>query len=467
LPIRWRLTLFNALIIGAILLALGLSLFLLLREALISGVEDTTRSRALAAARALESGEDFLSDDVEQLTADGVFLVVRDGRGRVLDQTTTFSTQEEIHDPVWERALASGNPVGGTAELTSEEADYVYAVPVSPPAGPARVVEAGKSYDSVEDALEAFTTVLVVGGLLAFLLSVGGAYLLARAALSPVEAVVSSAREMTEGDLSRRLPVAHPRDEIGRLTMTINGLLARLEAAFARREEALSRQRRFAADASHELRTPLTSIAGYAQMLEEWGLRDPQTAREGVAAIRQESERMQRLVEGLLALTRGDEGAPLEIEDHDLAVVAEEVVQTARTAAGEKITLGHLPAKRPVNAPFDRNRIRQVASILLDNAVKYTPEGGKVTVTVRETNGWAELEVSDTGIGIPEDQLPLIFERFHRADPSRAAGGAGLGLSIARQVAEAHGGKIEVESTPGEGSTFRLLLPKKPPAARS
>jgi two-component system OmpR family sensor kinase len=468
LPIQWRLTLFNALSIGVILLALGLSLFLLLREALLSRVEDTTRSRAVAAARALESGEDPLSDDdVGQLTADGVFIIVRDDRGRVLDQTTNVSTKEKTSDNVWKRALASGNPVGGPAELSSEDPDYVYAVPVRPPDGPARVVEAGKSYDSVEDALEAFTTVLIVGGLLALLLSVGGAYLLARTALSPVEAVVSSAREMTEGDLSRRLPVAHPKDEIGRLTTTINGLLARLEAAFARREEALSRQRRFAADASHELRTPLTSIAGYAQMLEEWGLRDPQTAREGVAAIRQESERMQRLVEGLLALTRGDEGAPLEIKHHDLAAVAEETARTARTAAGEKITLRYLPAKQPVNAPFDRNRIRQVASILLDNAIKYTPEGGKVTVTVREKNGWAELEVSDTGVGIPEDQLPLIFERFHRVDPSRATGGIGLGLSIARQVAEAHGGKIEVESTPGEGSTFTLLLPKMLPAARS
>jgi two-component system, OmpR family, sensor kinase len=468
LPIRWRLTLFNALIIGAILLALGLSLFLLLREALLSGVEDTVRDRAVAAARALESGDVVLNaeDDAEQLTADGVFLVVRDARGRILNQTTNLSTNDETRDPVWERALASGNPVGGTAELSSEDPDYVYAVPVNPPAGSARVVEAGRSYDPVEDALEAFTTVLVLGGLLAFLLSVGGAYLLARAALSPVEAVVGSAREMTEGDLSRRLPVAHPKDEIGRLTTTINALLARLEAAFARREEALSRQRRFAADASHELRTPLTSIAGYARMLEEWGLQDPQTAREGVAAIKRESERMQRLVEGLLALTRGDEGAPLEIEEHDLAAVAEEAAQTARTAAGRKLAIEYLPTKRPVNAPFDRNRIRQATSILLDNAVKYTPEGGTVTVTVREENGWAELEVSDTGVGIAENQFPLIFERFYRADPARAADGAGLGLSIARQIAEAHGGRIEVESSRGESSTFTLLLPKKLPAAR-
>jgi two-component system, OmpR family, sensor kinase len=459
LPIRWRLTLFNALIIGAILLALGLSLFLLLRETLLSGVEGAVRSRAIAAARVLESGEKVLSDEenVGQLTADGVFLIVRDARGRVLDQTTSFSTHEETSDNIWKRVLASGNPAGGTAKLTSEDADYVYAVPVSPSSGPARVVEAGKSYDSVEDALEAFTTVLVLGGLLAFLLSVGGAYLLARAALSPVEAVVSSAREMREGDLSWRLPVSHPKDEIGRLTTTINELLARLEASFARREETLARQRRFAADASHELRTPITSIAGYAQMLEEWGLQDSQTAQEGVTAIRQESERMQRLVEGLLALTRGDEGAPLEIEEHDLAAIAEEA---ARTASGEKITLKYLPATQPVKASFDRDRIRQVASILLDNAVKYTPEGGEVTVAVRERDGWAELEVSDMGIGIPEDQLPLIFERFYRADPSRTAGGAGLGLSIARQLAEAHGGKIEVESAPVKGSTFTLLLPK-------
>ena len=465
MPIRWRLTLFNALIFGAILLALGLSLFLLLRGALLSGIEDTTRSRAVTAASALKSGENPLEDhdDARQLTADGVFLVVRDPGGKVLDQTTNLSLRTETRDPVWKRALTSGNAGGGTTQLSSGGPAYLYAVPFETPAGQARVVEAGKSYDSVEDTLGTFLTVLAVSGLLAFLLSAGGAYLLARAALSPVEAVVSSAREMTEGDLSRRLPVSHPKDEIGRLTTTINALLARLEAAFARREEALSRQRRFAADASHELRTPLTSIAGYAQILEEWGLRDPRTAREGVAAIRRESERMQRLVEALLALSRGDEGAPLEIEDHDLAAVAEEAAQTA---AGEKIAIEYLPAKRQVNAPFDRDRIRQVASILLDNAVKYTPKDGKATVTARERDGWAELEVSDTGVGIPEDQLPLVFERFHRVDPSRTAGGAGLGLSIARQIAEAHGGKIEVKSTPGEGSTFRLRLPKKLPDVR-
>jgi signal transduction histidine kinase len=370
------------------------------------------------------------------------------------------------------KALVDGKQV--SVGLSREEADSLKAqleeagAKVELPrtiTSSARVVEAGKPYPLIRRFVVDFAPVLAFVGLLAFALSVGGAYLLTQAALSPVEAVVSAAGQITEGDLSRRLPVANPKDEIGRLTTTINALLARLEAAFARREEALSRQRRFAADASHELRTPLTSIVGYAGMLDGWGMRNPQTAQEGLAAIRRESERMYRLVEALLALTRGDEGAPLNIEHHDLAVVAEDAAQTARTAAGERLAVRYLPAERPINAPFDQDRIRQVASILLDNALRYTPEGGKVTVATREKNGWVELEISDTGVGISEDELPLIFERFYRADPSRATGGAGLGLSIARQIAEAHGGKIEVKSTPGEGSTFRLLLPKEPSIA--
>jgi signal transduction histidine kinase len=266
---------------------------------------------------------------------------------------------------------------------------------------------------------------------------------------------------MGEGDLSKRLPVANPGDEVGRLATTINGLLSRLEAAFARREEALERQRRFAADASHELRTPLTAISGHARMLDEWALEeDPERAKRSVGAIRREAGRMRNLVESLLALTRGDEGAGLEVGRHDLAAVAEEAAQAARAAAEGKVSVEYVRPEHEVEATFDRDRVLQAASILLDNAVKATPEGGKVTVRVREEDGQAELKISDTGVGIPDDELPFIFERFYRADPSRTKGGAGLGLSIARQIAEAHGGTIKVSSKPGEGSTFTLLLPK-------
>ena len=172
---------------------------------------------------------------------------------------------------------------------------------------------------------------------------------------------------------------------------------------------------------------------------------------------------MRDLVESLLALSRGDEAAPMEVGRHDLALVAEEAALTAQASAKGKVSVEYIPPACELGATFDRGRVFQVASILLDNAVKYTPEGGSVAVKVVEGDGWATLEVSDTGIGISEDDLPLIFERFHRADAARTEGGAGLGLSIARQIAESHGGRIEAQSTPGKGSTFTLLLPRKGP----
>ena len=323
------------------------------------------------------------------------------------------------------------------------------------------MIEAGKSYESAKESVEVFRNVLAGGIIAAFLLSIGGAYFLARAALRPVDAVVSAAREMSEEDLARRLPVANQKDEIGRLATTINGLLSRLEAAFARREETLSRQRRFAADASHELRTPLTAISGHAWMLDEWAIEeDPKKAKQSVSAIRREARKMRGLVEELLALSRGDEGAPLDVGRYDLAEVAEEAVQAARAAANGKVAVEYAGPEYGVEATFDRGRVLQVAGILLDNAVKYTPEGGSVAVRAWDKDGRAALEVSDTGIGIPEDQLPLVFERFHRVDPSRTEEGAGLGLSIARQIAESHGGEIEARSVPGQGSTFILLIPK-------
>ena len=475
MPIRWRLTIFNALAIGAILVLLGLGLFFLLRESLFSGVQSTVRSRAGAAVQDLEVREvgdgapprvRLEEEAAEQFSLDGVFVIVRDRDGRVLYESVDLPAGAEDRDAVWREVLRTGEPASGTADLSREAQDYVYATPVGQEGDPPLVLEAGRSYDAVNEVLETIATALVAGIGCAFLLSIGGAYVLARTALRPDDAVVSAAREMTEGDLGRRLPVPNERDEIGRLATTINGLLARLQAAFARREEVLERQRRFAADASHELRTPLTSIRGHSRMLKGWGLQDPRAARKGVDAIDRESERMRDLVESLLALTRGDEGAPLDVGGHDLSAVAAEAVVAARAAAGGKVSVEYAPPDHRVEATFDRERVRQAASILLDNAVKYTPEGGRVEARVGERGERVFVEVSDTGVGSPEDQLPLVFERFHRVDPARttwqgpSAGGAGLGLSIARQVAEAHGGEVTVGSKVGEGSTFTLLLPR-------
>lgn len=458
LPIQWRLTLFNALAIGAILLVLGFALFFFLRGALLAGVENTARGRAVTAARTIRSGDALSQDDLERLTLDGVFVLIRDEQGKVVSKTVNLASRN--NDTIWRKALVSGRATGGTASLSTAAPDYVYAVPVRLPGGARRVVEAGKPYKTASATIKILATILATGILIALVVSTIGAYLLARAALSPVDRIVYSARRITESDLGDRLPVAHPKDKIGRLATTINDLLARLEAAFARREEALTRQKRFTADAGHELRTPLTSIGGYAQMLEEGGAEDPQIIQEGIAAIRRESERMRVLVESLLFLARGDEEAPLDLEAHDLRAIASEAVQTARPGAGGKILIECIVSEEEVTAIFDRARVLQVAFILLDNAVKYTPEGGRVEVTTRSFEDRVELEVTDTGVGITDEQLPHVFKRFYRGDPARTEGGAGLGLSIAWQIAEAHGGAMSVRSEVGEGSTFTLQLPK-------
>jgi signal transduction histidine kinase len=534
LPIRWRLTLLNAVMIGVILLTLAGSFAWLWYRQNVNQDVNTTKTQAKEAATALEDGEDLLGrdyDELRQATAGGdVVIVLRNAQGEVLGQEPKppekpdFKTGE-IDDTVWKdynvyairvkpdptfdvvlqsagdkkgqvikvvrtatdrkdlnslekvKALVDEAPKletkdatikGGLStdaanKLKDQLAGAGAKVELRPTiTSSARVVEGGKPYPSVRGILEDLALVLATVGLLGFVLLVGGAYLLTRAALSPVEAVLRAAGEMSEGDLSRRLPVANPKDEIGRLTTTINALLARLEVAFTRLEETLSRQRRFAADASHELRTPLTSISGHARMLDEWALEgDKETAHRSVGTIRKETGRMRGLIESLLTLSRGDEGAPMEVGRYDLGAVGKEVTETARAAADGRVSVEFVPIEHEVRATFDRERVMQVASILLDNAVKYTPEGGSVTVRVEEENGGVALAVSDTGVGIPEDQLPLIFERFHRADPSRSEGGAGLGLSIARQIAESHSGQIRAESTPGKGSTFTLLLPKR------
>ena len=498
MPVRWRLTVFNALVIGTILTLLGVSVFLLLRDALLSGVEYTVRDRAASVARTVEMGQSFSAGDIDRLTLEGVFVVVRDGEGRILARTVNTGPAGGPGEPFWHAAVESGEAVDGQAEVSPGERGYVYAVPVDPPdleslsrspylykalardkrasdpeSAPvfgeaaripfpveARVIEVGKSYEAAGETVSTFAVLLAAVIFIALLISAGCAYLLAHAALSPVERVVASARGITAGDLSKRVPVQHPKDEVGRLAATINDLLGRLEAAFARREEALAHQRRFVADASHQLRTPLTSIEGYARMLAEWGFDDPATAREGAATIHREARHMKKLVQDLLSLARGDEGAPLNPQVHNLDALA---ADASKLAANGKASIRHAPATEPVLASFDRDRIEQAVSILVENAVKYSPEGGEIVLNASQHNGTVKIEVSDAGMGIPSEHIPLIFERFYRSDAARPMRGAGLGLSIALQIAEAHGGTLAVESEVGKGSTFTLQLPKDGP----
>lgn len=267
----------------------------------------------------------------------------------------------------------------------------------------------------------------------------------------PLRIMTRQVRQIAKAeDLSVRVPSRGRRDEIGQLAAAFNGMMDRLQGVF-------DQQRRFVGDASHEMRTPLTAIIGNTELLDR-ELRPAGDAHAAVATIRREAGRMSRLVNDLLTLAELDFGPRLVKSAVELDTVLMEVCGQARYINEDvRVRLGDVA---PVIVQADPDRIRQLLLNLVDNAVKYTPAGGMVTLAVDEIPGGARISVSDTGIGIPKEDLTHIFERFYRADKARSGRpGAGLGLSICRWIVEAHAGTIRVESTVGVGTTFFVELP--------
>jgi two-component system OmpR family sensor kinase len=302
-------------------------------------------------------------------------------------------------------------------------------------------------------------------------------YLLVRRSLRPLRQVEATAAAITAGDLTERVPGTDPRTEVGSVATALNTMLAQVESSFSESERAKAeavtaevRMRRFLADASHELRTPLTSIRGWAELYRRGGTREPAAVERSMTRIEQEATRMGLLVEDMLLLARLDEHRPMARAPVDLLVLAADAVTDAAAVdPGRPVEL-----REPHDAVVvlgDEARLRQVVVNLVGNALVHTPEGTRVVVGVdaRPQDGdppatlqqWAVLEVADEGPGLSAEESERVFERFYRADParSRSRGGTGLGLSIVAAVVAAHGGRVDVESTPGAGSRFRVWLP--------
>jgi heavy metal sensor kinase len=268
--------------------------------------------------------------------------------------------------------------------------------------------------------------------------------------------VTRLARRISAEDLGQRLNLRSPDDEVGRLARTFDEMIARLDDAFRR-------QRQFTADASHELRTPLTAIKGQIDVALQ-RQRDPAAYRQVLQVVNEEVDRMIRLVGSLLTLARADAGQiPLAFEAVSLPdLVAGALEQVSPMASQRSVELQLVPSQA-VTLRADEDLLLQLLLNLLDNAIKYTPAGGQVTVGWNVGAGQVELWVRDTGIGIASEHLPHLFDRFYRVEKarSRAEGRVGLGLAISRWIAEAHGGSISVDSAPGEGSTFTIRLPTR------
>ena len=297
---------------------------------------------------------------------------------------------------------------------------------------------------------------------------------LIRSLLAPLEAMGETADVLSQSDLrpedleclirrldninvshlSSRVSLPQGSQELDGLTQSINAMLERIDQGY-------QAQARFVSDASHELRTPISVIQGYANLLNRWGKDNPAARQEAIDAIVQESDSMARLVEQLLFLVRGDNDTQVvHLEQVDLTLVADEVArETQLLDTGREISAQLEPM---VLVQADPRLVKQAYRILVDNAVKYTPEGGHIRLSLCQEGGTARLAVTDDGPGIPREELGKLFRRFYRADQSRnrQTGGTGLGLYIAHWIAQRHGGWIEVTSRPGVGSRFTLVLPE-------
>jgi two-component system, OmpR family, sensor kinase len=301
------------------------------------------------------------------------------------------------------------------------------------------------------------------------------AYTMVRTALRPLTKIEQTAAAIAGGDLSRRVDNDDPNTEVGRLGLALNTMLEQIETAFLARQasEATARRseekmRRFVADASHELRTPLTTIRGFAELHRQGAVTDPTEVSRLLNRIEDEAKRMGLLVDDLLLLARLDQQRPFEHSPVDLRVLATDAVEAARATAPDREIRLDLPTGEAdeLVVAGDEPRLRQVLSNLLDNALAYSPAEAPITVlggrTRRDGRDLTFVQVRDRGPGLIPEQAERVFERFYRTDRarSRAHGGTGLGLSIVAAITAAHGGSVELDTAPGEGATFRVLLPR-------
>jgi two-component system OmpR family sensor kinase len=458
LRIRTRIALLTAALIALVLAAGGLWLYVQLRDDLLDAVDSGLEIRADDLVRNAEPRTDVAGegtfDEPEEtfaqlLAADGTVLASSPGIG--------------------ERPLVSSDSLRHIEEgrffqtiFRSEEEPVEVRLLAVPDAG-GHVIVVGVSLEDQNDTLADLAALLLGGGPPVLVLVGGIGWLIARAALQPMERMREEAAIISASEPGRRLPVPQSSDEVARLGQTLNAMLTRLE-------DALERERRFVADASHELRTPLTSIRGFAELYRQGAAPDPSDVARLMRRIEDESARMGLLVEDLLLLARLDQQRQLERHPVDLLTLAVDAVHDARVVAPARaVDLDVVGTDHAPMVTGDEPRLRQVVGNLVGNALTHTPPRSPVTVRVGTMSydgaDWALLEVADAGSGLAPEDVERVFERFYRADASRtrAHGGAGLGLSIVAALVAAHGGAVDVESQAGRGASFRVRLPLREP----
>ncbi len=447
LPIRARLTLVSAALMAVVLAAAGTLLYVRLRADLVSTVDVGLRSRADILLSSLEGA---VSAGGGLLEPEDAFAQVIEPGGDILVSSPGIGGRPLVSPAVG--ADVDGQEFLETIVATAEEPVEARLLLVPLAAGGVLVV--GASMDEVNEALGRLASLLIVGGPLALVLATGVGWFVAGAALRPVEKMRREAAAISASDPGRRLHPPPTGDEIARLGETLNEMLDRLE-------DALERERHFVDEASHELRTPLANLRTELEL----ALRRSRTSAELESALRSagdETERLVRLAEDLLVLARADGGrVPVRRESVELRSLIEDA--TLPFAHEASIAGVQIDTRVPgdLRATVDPIRMRQVIGNLIDNAIRHTPAGGRVTVEAGCLDGLLSLEVHDTGEGFPPSFLPRAFEAFARPDAarSRTEGGTGLGLAIVAAVAASHGGSAQAHNDPEGGARVTVRIP--------
>lgn len=459
--LRVRVATFYVGMLAAALIVFSAAVYLSIRAFLIHSLERSLSTSAATiltdyvkplGAKGLTWFENEMSESYPPGITDTFVRVSEDG-------TILFDTREMKDPPVSEPDFVpylkseDGNGVRWT-KVGSGQQMLIHSLIYQAADGKAILIETGATSEPIRHILASLALILLVGTPVILIIAAIGGYFIITRALQPVVTLTEWAERVGRTDLGERLPVIHSGDELERLSLSLNRMIERLE-------ESLAHNRRFSADASHELRTPLTIIRGELEVLME----RPDlsgAALDSVHSAFEESHRMSRLVDSLMTISRLEGGGEsIESRPVDLSEIAQTTLDHMELLAEEKnVTLSWI-GDPDVLVLGDAMRLKQVVVNLLDNAIKYTHPEGLVRLSVQAVEMGALLEVTDTGIGIPEDALPLIFERFYRADPTRSrhSGGIGLGLSIVKSICVAHGGSISVSSVEGSGTKVRVILP--------
>lgn len=448
-PISTKLTALYAAILLGILLFTSLITIFGLRFVLHVESQKELDISIINVKRYLEEGNPINSKLLEQnLLTPGLILRVFDEQGNLLLDSSPYQLEHErfIHD---KEKYEGHNP--HHAEKHTKSADYLE-FPIKS-GGQLYYLQFIRMLSFQAAFLNTLTLSLIVTNLLGLLIAILSGMFISRKILKPIRAITDTAQEIEVSNLGKRIPVSGSNDELAELANTFNHMLDRIHNGF-------EQQRRFVSDASHELRTPITVISGYADMLDRWGKEDRSALDEGILAIKLEAANMQNLIEKLLFLARADKGTqalkkvPLQTQ----GLIEEIFQETCLIAPKHQVILANNDSALIL---ADAYAIKQMLRAFIENSIKFTKAGGRISISARQLHNNLNITIQDTGIGIPIEEQSQIFHRFYRVDKSRTkeTGGTGLGLSIANWIAKQYGITLEVESALGQGTAITAQIP--------